>query len=249
MKKFLLTIVMAVALVLPVAAGDWFPQSFLNSTVAALKVTNATTAATYGGGITNLDVWTMHIALSDGAKRTNVSGTEWTNTAGQWIAVTNYSAASNALSYVNLLSAVEMWPDANGNWTPPTWRQNYNWSVAAYPSNFFDEITTTNFNCNMQLCIQLLTVDAAANAAVNFRFAPSVSGAGGYSVSTNIADMWTVGVTPTALTGNRVCILTNVPTYKWPGCKKLYLVDIANTDQTANSAVWITEISANGWKP
>ena len=61
-------------------------------------------------------------------------------------------------------------------------------------------------------------------------------------------DPWTVTFAHAALTGIDT-LVTNVPTYRWPGAERLYLYRIANDDSTAGDHVGINRCEMIGWKP
>lgn len=239
MKKLILVLGLAVATSLN--AATHVSQSFLSGNVSSLFVTNAGAGATYGGGVTNLLV----TALFAGTP-TNVAGTKWTNSAGTQITVNNYSTSTNTWCSVNPLAGIEMWPRVDGSWDPPTFAMNGVYNVWSTTNLMGDQLAATNFATSQSLFIQGYAVNSAADAVVNFRFAPSPDGV---RVSTAASDIWTVGIVPPGVTGGSFSIRTNIPTYKWPGCKQLWLIDINNTDTTANSGVFFNSVTANGWRP
>jgi hypothetical protein len=94
------------------------------------------------------------------------------------------------------------------------------------------------------ITIHLTGGGSGANSAVNFVFAPVCDGLNETTIS---GDRFTVGVT--AVTTSAVTVTTNVPVWKWPGCKSLRLRTITNTDTDATSSVTVGSVTLEGFVP
>jgi hypothetical protein len=184
----------------------------------------ATLVVTNTGGITNLSSILFN---QTAAYATNTPQTMFTNVLGTLVAVTNNLTWSNQ----NILVDVPLY-------------------VARDGQPLFVGVGTTNnqvLASPLNVMIDILTAGSGANSAVNFVFVPLFDVYGTLFESTSAGDAWTVGVT--AATTTRTCVITNVPTWKWPGVKALRLKSITNTDTDITSQVWLDAVSLGGFIP
>lgn len=154
---------------------------------------------------------------------TNQVGIVFTNLAGTRVVVN----ASNAP--FNLLKTLELRPDREARYPILGWAGTntlQNWQQSQY-----------------SLFIKL-TGQSGANSAVTFVFAPVCDGE---NESTTAGDLWQVAVT--ANTTTPVTLVTNVPLYKWMGCKGLRLRSVTNGDADASSRVDVTQCVLTSWTP
>jgi len=236
MKK-ILSLFAGLAVAGSVYASDHMVQSFIRDEVHSIQVSNDV-AMSQWLGVTNLDVPSLF----------PIANTTPTNSAFQVFTNAQLALVSCAASYsnYNLFRPITLIPVAGGNWEGPTWAgtgQSHTYG----DSNVVQDVLQSaggSFKTAMSLLIKVYTKNAAADAPINFRFAGSPNG---IDVPITPDNIWTVGVDPPAVTGGTYMICTNIPTFRWPGYKTLWLLDIDNTDQTANSAVWVQKIQAVGW--
>jgi len=238
MKKFITLLALFGALT--VGASDFHFQSFLTKDCAkGLRLDDGT-----ADGVTNLAFF-AHVAAISAAS--NQVGIIITNSTGQGIAVAA-SSTTNGYEAVDLLGSVMLFPDALGKWTEPTYRQNYTWSVAAFPSNYFGEIPSTNFNTPCTLVVEYRGY-SAIDAAVNIGFVPGYRDETlGRDVLVTNGTVWNVTFTPATLTGVNQYTCP-VPIHRWPGFERLYCLYMENADDTAGDEVCITRCDMIGWRP
>ena len=153
---------------------------------------------------------------------TNAPNQLFTNRFGTQIIV-----GSGPETNQNLLADVPLYALKDGSWP---WSGSTNataWGASSYQS------------------VSLTVVGSSGgSAAVNFRFVPVCDGVW---ESTTAGDIWTVGVPVNGTTP--VTIVTNVPIWKWPGCKALRLKDIDNVDTTAARAATVLAAHFNFYMP
>jgi len=221
MKKLLVSVWVMVGL-LTATAQNFESQNLLS--VSSICVSNTI-------NVTNI------LSASVGAG-TNVDGTIWTNLAGvRVIAATTTSTNSisgvittNA-SKVNLFKDISLAAlvDREGRFPALAWAATntlQNWQQS--PASLFVK----------------LNGQSGANSAVTFVLTPVPDGV---NESTAAADLWSFSVTATTTTP--VTLLTNLPLYKWMGCKTLRLRSVTNGDTDATSRVDILALSVNSNVP
>lgn len=157
------------------------------------------------------------------ASTTNIVGLIYTNLLGNQVIV-------GVGDTTQLTTDAPFWCDRNGN--------------PILVMSGYTNGTWLGAESGLTMNIHLLTGGSGANSAVNFTFAPVFDGV---HEATAAGDRWTVGVT--ANTTSQVNLSTNVPMWKWPGCKFLRLETIVNTDTDASSQVVVDGISLNGFVP
>lgn len=161
---------------------------------------------------------------------TNQVGTTYTNN-NQLIVATNGN-------YVNLLGKVALPTDRNA--LPVGVYGYFNTNAIAVPDN-------TPVSANISLS---LTGGSGANSAVTFTFAPlPESDTSGVELqnSAPTGEEWSFSVV--ANTTSLLNFRTNVPTWRWPGCRGLSCKRIVNADTDASSQVIITSLKLNSFNP
>ena len=239
MKKIIT--LLALIGVVSVEAGSFVTESFL-AVPAVWTGTNNEYAPTnllaYGSLGTNR-------AYASWGFGTNQAGVNYTNNVGTLTTVNTYSTASNAPAHLNLLSAVSLPQAVVGG----TWAQNglYNWWSTT--NALGDQLQTTNFTTPASLFIRYTCTNGhAAATTYTFRFAPMI---GNYIVSGAATD-WAITVAGTwgePAKAAQSLVVTNIPTYKWPGVEKLALVSITPAAGGAYSAAWVTDCKILYYKP
>lgn len=157
------------------------------------------------------------------ASTTNIVGLIWTNLLGNQV-------IAGVADTTQLTVDAPLWSDRNGN--------------PILVMSGYTNGTWLGAESGMTMNIHLAGGGSGANSAVNFTFAPVFDGV---HEATASGDRWTVGVT--ASTTSAVNVSTNVPMWKWPGCKLLRLETIVNTDTDASSQVTVDGLSLNGFVP
>lgn len=222
MKKLILAI--GLGLALNVSAQQHNTQSFL----APYSVTVSNTLA-----LTN-------IAFPQIPVRTNVVGLRYTNTPPTAPTQVSVVVTGAPASTVQLCKTVSLWVDRNGNPAGIPFLTN-NIAAASQFTPVFSQIT-----------VGLTGTNAAANSDVTFTFAP-VPGSGSDGSTPDLAtapiggNEWSFSVL--AVGATPVQIITNVPTWLWPGCKGLALKRIVNTDTSADSSVTVYNLALHGFIP
>jgi hypothetical protein len=164
--------------------------------------------------------------LANFSGQSNIFGVRWTNSALTGVSVTG---AGNTTT---LIKDVDLWSRADGDWWGARFagQGSSDTNTAISPHNLF---------------VRLLTGGSGANAAVTFTFIPIYDGLETPVVGTGMN--WSFAVTSAGTAS--VTVATNVPTWKWPGAKKLRLLSIVNADTDASSEVWVDRVSLNGYRP
>lgn len=221
MKKLILAIGLGVALTFGASAQTHTSQSFLS--VYSVTISNSIT-------VTNLSFPGL-------TTRTNPVGLYWSNAvnSASGVVVTGASAST-----INLTKPVSLWTDRAGS--PVGMSAITNGLQAA---NQFAP-------CFSQISVGLTATNAAANANVTFTFAPipgSLQSGTAPDLSTAPigGNEWSFSVLATGVTP--VQIITNCPTWLWPGCKGLVLKRIVNADTDAASAVTVYNLALDGFIP
>lgn len=250
MKRLILLIPLLVAL--SASAQQHYSKSFFGPTVVSLQVSNTSF------GITNLMSTVLHAVPLNA---TNTWGTLWTNVSPFWYQNTNlFPGYRNIIVKTNitiagsLTNATAYGNNVQGPLTSYCIARERDTTallgegIDLFPPKGDVPITpavvgtiVTNV-ANASVSIRLVGVNAAANSAVNFRF---IAVPDGKNELTTSGGDWTVAVTANGTTP--VCVSEPVPLWKFVGCKKIRLQSIENTDETANSAVWVTDITYNGF--
>jgi hypothetical protein len=151
----------------------------------------------------------------------------WTNTAGSRVTVaTNTGAGSWANATTKVVDDIPLWSDRNGQ---PVWEPNTN-------SNNYVQSGAT-------LAVTMVG-GSGANTASTWVFTPVYDGV---NEATAAAELWTIAFTPTTTTV--ATLVTNVPTYRWPGAKLLRLVRVVPGDTDASSQVTLLDVNVNGFVP
>lgn len=215
MKKLFLTIGLAALATVSAVAQPWQGQTFLGPNVLTLGVSNKFF------GVTN---FLSPVNLS-GTSATNATGMIYTNRFNQGVIVTN---SNNAL---NLLGEVSLYGDREGRW------YNAIGTNAIGPAGEHFGPSAANIS------IRVKGTNAAANAAINFTFAPVPCS----NEVTTASQQFVVGVTANGTTP--VVITTNFPSWKYIGVRALRLITVVNVDTDADSYAWVEECSFNGFKP
>jgi len=230
MKKIitLLALIGAVS----VEAADHVSASFVNPQVRSFMVTNASTASTYGGGITNLDCPQF---FGGSTWQTNIGYTRWTNYQGV-LNITSNTAPTYAYtkgSNFNLIGSVPLW-SINGV-TPSSFQTTNGAAANAIPYSYANLFVRAQFG-------------ADHDAGLTLRFCPSPDGV---NVCTNAASAWIITVQPGAdIAANyQFNFVTNAPMHLWAGCKSLVLTEVFSPEVEAACAVWVHDISLNGFVP
>jgi hypothetical protein len=163
---------------------------------------------------------------------TNVDGNRWTNNFGTRIMATNTVPAGQYFPL--LVDHVTLYPDKMGSYMPFA-------NTNTIPGNGSAASTWSPSTHNLFI---KMVGGSGANAAVTFIFAPVCDGV---NECTAAADVFSVALTATTTTP--VTLITNLPTYRWMGCKGLRLRSIHNADTDASGQVYIQNVSLNGFVP
>lgn len=172
-------------------------------------------------GYTNLQ--SSASAPGTGFYTTNVNGLIYTNLSSSQVVVGTNDKAS-------LTVDVPMWVDRNGN--PIVEASNYTNGI------WLGAISGLSVN------LHILTAGTGANSAVNVVFSPVCDSK---NESTTAGDYWAVGITANGVAP--VDLITNIPVWRWPGCKSLRIRTITDSDTDAASQVVFDSITLNGFKP
>jgi hypothetical protein len=161
----------------------------------------------------------------------------YTNSAGT---ATAYVAGTRPLADVNL------WVDRNVSYQAPLWADTVvsPGGINSQSNAVATAAVQTQGPSVMNLSISLVATNAKGTAAVVFRFVPLPDGV---HESTTAGDFWNVSVTAGGVTP--VCIYTNVPMYKFIGCKALRLKAIYNASDVPEGNVFVDAIRLNGFAP
>lgn len=158
--------------------------------------------------------------LASNGELTNYAKILWTNNLGtQFLTGTN-----TGLDSIRVLGAVPLL-DNGGPWLTKA-------RALGDTNDYADAIIT----------VKLVGVNSAADSAVNLRFACLPDGVNRATDRTFVFPVVANGTTT-------VCQSTNVPLSIIGGSKALMLVSVDNSDQTANSAVWVQSVTLNGFGP
>lgn len=246
MKK-LLVFLSVVGLVASVMGQNFVSQSFLSVKALALGTNNTRMA-------TNLNCAWMFFQGDSTTSRgaTNILGMQWTNSAGTATTNTQANIASYGTDKFNFFSDVNLWAKRDGStWTYDklmnTTGAGNTW-LGANGSNGVPQETAYTYSSPAKLYIRVdgPTGVGTTQPTVTFTFAPVASDA---DCPTTVDD-WVVPVT-CALT-NYTALVTNVPFYRFNGCKKLRLKTITS-GSTYNGAttsnIWVTAVEMNGFVP
>lgn len=155
----------------------------------------------------------------------NEVGTLWTNYQGTVLA----SGTNTSQDSMNMLGSVPLFG------TGQPW-------ITGHTNGVFD-VSAADWSI-AKVTVKLVGSAAAANSAVNFRFAALPNGV---DQSTDANLTW---VFPVVANGTSVVVVsTNLPYGKFAGCKALRLVSIDNADTDFAGGVWVNKVEINGWSP
>lgn len=132
-----------------------------------------------------------------------------------------------AKSQISLFDDVTLWPEAGGR----------PWSTNVALANVFESPVT--------LTVRTAAESGANGTVVTLVFAPVYNDTVGETTTTTT--WFTATLTIVASTTQVHAVA--VPTYRWPGAKKLRLLYSLNSDTDASSAVRITHASLDGFRP
>jgi hypothetical protein len=164
--------------------------------------------------------------LNSTATTTNALNVSYTNTAATFKVLTN--------STKNLFVDVPLWSLRDGR---PAYVVETQGTNGMYVTSFGTVAIT-------------LQSQSGANAAVSFIMRPLFGQSkltGKPNQATEAAQTWTFAVTPTA--SSVQTFTTNAPMHLWPGAVGLRLCGIINADTDASGAVYLRDISLNGYVP
>jgi len=240
MKKLILTLTVSLASFVAMAQSH-LSQDFLN--VKALQP--GTNSVGYAG-LTNLA--NQVTGYGQIYSSTNLA---YTNNSGTYIhpglaAVIAAAGTTNQYTTPTLFKDVNLYVDRNGNpifvyiptdaSTPPTTNSSKIYS----PNTLFIEIVPAAWT---------------TNGAYGFQFRPIWDGVTANGATNE--DFW--AILPSSLgaaTTGKFQITTNMPTYRWPGAKKVRLINITNNvttitagATTVTNSAFITKIQLNGFIP
>lgn len=157
---------------------------------------------------------------------TNLLNTSYTNTSGTLRVLTN--------STQNLFQDVPLWSLRGGEGA---------WSTGTTNGSVLYTVSYGTLAVTMQS-------QSGADAAITFRMRPLYGNSkfsGRPNEATSTADEWIFSLTPTA--SSVQTFTTNAPLYKWPGATGLRLHSVTNTDVSASGAVFLRDVSLNGFVP
>lgn len=252
MKKFITKTITGLALFAAVAATaqPFQSRSFLVSAVSGylsngtnnwggITVSNAASAPL--GGLTNILSWN-NSATAPLVQGTNGPRLTWTNASGIWVIPTNgVPGTVTGISFVQgpdttqLLQDVQLWTDRNGQLGIIPVTNNWDGTVSSAP------VTPMTLSCR-------ISGDTGAATALNLTFVGLPDGTNEPTTSVsgpNMTFVW--GITP--ISGPLV-VTTNLPLWKFAGCKAIRLRTATLTTTTAaNIGVTIQSLRLNGFIP
>lgn len=231
MKKLLVAIGLATALVMPAVGQNFAARTFFADNVRSITVSNA--AAAPFGGLTNINSW---LSTANGSLvGTNALILTWTNGSGTWVIPTNNVPGTvTGISFVTnnstaLLQDVSLYGDRNGQ------------LLSMVVSN--DGAT---FISPQNISVKLYGA-ASASGTLNLIFVGLPDGTNEVTGANGTPATFQWGVTPAAGYSTQT---TNFPSWKFAGCGKIRLRSASlTTSSAANIGVSILGITLDGYVP